>query len=199
MNSLKPKFTHNCILPTYAFCCNIFFLQIVMSWGRQKKDQIFILFFLRYITVTLFRNRYLTDLFAIQNEGWIVVLGSAGIGLISQECGSYTAEWLTLTSQTNVIFYTMWYRAWYLSWGVGQRRVIAAWEQAGHRAVRQLHSVFFSVSFTVVTVLFLCYSVKLSLSQHTSFAFIFRFSSPYHQKRWRNEQAAKWFLAAGWD
>jgi len=48
-------------------------------------------------------------------------------------------------------------------------RVIAAWELAGHVVVRKLHCVFLAlyilfISIIVVIFLFLCCSVKLSLS-----------------------------------
>ena len=65
------------------------------------------------------------------------------------------------------------------SWRAGWGRVIAAREQAGHRAVRKLHYVSLAlyVLFTsIVIFLFLCGSVKLSLSQPMSFASFFQFS-----------------------
>ena len=56
-----------------------------------------------------------------------------------------------------------------LTGGADQGRVIAAWELAGHVVVRKLHCVFLAlyilfISIIVVIFLFLCCSVKLSLS-----------------------------------
>jgi len=53
---------------------------------------------------------------------------------------------------------------------------MAAWERVEYWKVGELHCVFLAlcilfISITVVTVLFLCCSVTLSLSQPVSFAF----------------------------
>jgi len=66
-------------------------------------------------------------------------------------------------------------------------RLIVAGEHAGHQAVRQLLCVFgylyiLVISIMVVSVSFLCCSVKQSLSQSMSFAIFFQFSSPPHRK-----------------
>ena len=77
----------------------------------------------------------------------------------------------------------MWCHALDISRGAGQGRIIAPREWAGHQLVRKLHCVFLVlyilfISTIVVIVLFLCYSVKLSLSQPTNFTFFFWFFSP---------------------
>jgi len=97
---------------------------------------------------------------------------------------------LTQTGQTKWVFYTMYHHAQF--WmgelaGVGAGKLIAAQECAGHKAVRAapLISLFvfciLLISIIVVTVCFVCCSVKLPLFWPTSFVFLFPFSSSPQQ------------------
>ena len=105
----------------------------------------------------------------------------------------HTAWSLTQSNQTNGIFSSMW---WHAGWG----RVITAREHAGHHAVRKLHCVFLAsyfllISIIVVTVLFFCCSVKLSLSQHTNFAFFLLIFLPIPLAG-SSESATRWSFVA---
>jgi len=66
--------------------------------------------------------------------------------------------------------------------GAGRGELITAQEHAGHWVVRVAlcmpRFVLYILISVVLTVHFLCCSVKLPLSQPTSFAFFFRFASP---------------------
>lgn len=59
------------------------------------------------------------------------------------------------------------------------------------------HFVYSFTNIIVIIFLFLCSSIKLSLSQPTSFTSFFPFSSPSHQGG-RSEPAATWYLVASW-
>jgi len=88
-----------------------------------------------------------------------------------------------------------------LKWGGWLGQGIAAQEQAGHWAVRRLCCVFLPLCILciiiVVILLFFCCSVKLSLSQPTSFAFSFQFCSPSHHGGRPSEQLHDSLLPGG--
>ena len=105
---------------------------------------------------------------------------------------------LTQTSQSNRILHTMYCHAQYLSGTLVEagdlllrnKLSIRWWE---HRML----SVLF-LSIIVVIFFSFCRSVKLFLSQHMSFAFSLRFSSPSHQGGGGNEIPTPEFFVASW-
>jgi len=111
------------------------------------------------------------------------VLRSAGIGLIFMRSHEGTQPGgLTQTGQSKALFNTLWHRAPVWVGELAGGRWITAQEHAGHRVVREfseysLDFLYILTSIIVVSVHFLCYSVKLSLSWPMSFAFFFPFFS----------------------
>ena len=131
---------------------------------------------LNYIKINSFR-------YCVFYRFYSIVLGMAGIGLIFTRSQEGTQPgWLTQTGQTK---WGIWYRVMSCSvpsGAAGQGRGqlwlgtvlgIRWWESCS------VHSIaFLLISIVVLSVRFLCCSVKLSLSWPTSFAFFFQFSSP---------------------
>jgi len=109
---------------------------------------------------------------------------------------------LTQTSQVIGIFDTMWHQSQYLTGGAGQRRVITAWERAGHQVMRKLDCVLFVlyiifIGIIVAIFFFLCCSAKRFLSQYRNFAFFLWFPSPRHQRGGATEQLHGSLFLAG--
>ena len=134
----------------------------------------------------------------LQAKTEFTVLGSARIGLIfTKSQGGTQSGQLTQTGQTNWLFDTMWSHAWFWGGRAGQEEVNRS--SGVRRASDSVLCVFhyFCIYFLdTVTVPFLCCSVKLPLSQPTSFDFLFWFPSP--PQRGRGDRVATWSFVARW-
>ena len=123
-----------------------------------------------------------------------------GQGLFSPGARGVTAGWLTHAGQTEQGIPYRVPSCWVLVWELPGGKAVAAQKHVGHWAVRVAICIsllvlyIFVISIVVVTVLFICCSVKLHSFRPMSFPVFLPFLS--HPSRGRGDRATAWPFVA---